>query len=206
MRGMTWNPWLENLASGDPGVCGTLRAYSELGFSWSINSCLQSGSLQLPGYADWNLLHPFTVRTADQHRSRRKQKGQIFKFSLCKAPNQASGVSAESLLCPVGDMESVPSSGHCLATSHGHAALASICKTAAMLHEPTIEEFPWMKTLRTAQGFYDIHSWPLLTSSLGCCFLLILNCQCVLFRAISRYESRFEVHTALKLVPELASY
>lgn len=34
---MTWNLWLENLAFGDPGVCGTLHAYSALGFSWSKN-------------------------------------------------------------------------------------------------------------------------------------------------------------------------
>lgn len=52
--------------------------------------------------------YPFTVRTADEHGSRTKQKGQIFKFSLCKIPNQASVASAESLLCPVRKRHGVP--------------------------------------------------------------------------------------------------
>lgn len=96
----------------------------------------------------------------------------------------------KSLLCPIRRRHGIPhrpSPGHftwprCSCQQHG---------TAAPLHEPTLEEFPWMKALQTAQGFYDIPSWPLLTSSLGCRFLLIRNCQCGLSRAISNQPLRY---------------
>lgn len=82
---MTWKPWLESLA-----------VFAEW-FPTASRIC------RLLTY------HPFTVRTADQHGSRSKQKGQIFKFSLCKRPNQASVVSAESLPCPVRERHGVSS-------------------------------------------------------------------------------------------------
>lgn len=82
----------------------------------------------------------------------------------------------------------LPTSGCWLATLHGHTTLTRTCKTAAKFHEPTTEEFLQMKMLQTAQGFYDTHSWPLLTSSLGCCFLLSFSCQRLVqsyFQAVS---------------------
>lgn len=122
-----------------------------------------------------------------------KAVGQIFKFSLCKVPNEASAVSAESLLCPVRKRHGIP---HRPLPGHFTWPRCSCqhCGTAATLHEPTLEEFLWMKALQTAQGFYDIPSWPLLTSSLGCCFLLAHNCQCVLSRAISNQCLRYIQH------------
>lgn len=110
-----------------------------------------------------------------------------FLFVRCQVKLQRCLLKASSV--PLGrDSEFPrPSPGHftwprCSCQQHG---------TAATLHEPTPEEFPWMKTLQTAQGFYDIPSWPLLTSSLGCRLLLIRNCQCVLSRPISNEPLRY---------------
>lgn len=118
-----------------------------------------------------------------------------FLFVRCQMKLQQCLLKASSV--PLGRDTEFPTS-HRLDTSHGHFTWPHCscqhCGTAAALHEPTLEEFPWMKALQTAQGFYDIPSWPLLTSSLGCCFLLSLNCQCVLSRAISNQCLRYIQH------------
>lgn len=83
-----------------------------------------------------------------------------------------------------GHTKSAPHSGCWLVTCHGYVTLTRICKRAAEFNGPPIEELLWMKKFQKAEGFYDIHSWPPLTSSPGCCCPLRFNSQCVLFRAI----------------------
>lgn len=108
-----------------------------------------------------------TARRACQRGSRTKQRGLIFEFSLCEVPNQASVVSAESPLCPIRNVE-FPTNAIDWPV---RVAMLLSPTFARQLQGFMIEEFLWMKTLPVAQEVYDIHSWPLLTCSLGCCFL-----------------------------------
>lgn len=123
VRGMTWNLRLENLAGGDPGVCGTMAAYSMPGFSWSRN-CLQSGSLQLPGCAEpWLiiLLQPGQQSSMEAGQSSRGRFSS-FLFVRCQMKLQQCLLKASSV--PLGRDTEFPTS-HRLDTSHGHTALAS---------------------------------------------------------------------------------
>lgn len=120
---MTWNLQLENLAAGDPGVCGTMAAYSTPGFSWSKN-CLQSGSLQLPGCAAPWLIILFQPGQQSSMESGQSSRGRFssFLFVRCQMKLQQCLLKASSV--PLGRDTEFPT-GHGPDTSRGHAALAS---------------------------------------------------------------------------------
>lgn len=76
-------------------VCGTVHAYSVLGFSWSKNCVCRVIPYSLQDIQAADLLSFYT----EDSRSACKQKKA--DDSLCKIPNHASAVSAKSLLCPI---------------------------------------------------------------------------------------------------------
>lgn len=120
---MTWNLRLENLAGGDPGVCGTMAAYSAPGFSWSKN-CLQSGSLQLPGCAEpWLiiLLQPGQQGSMEAGQSSR---GRFSSFLFVRCQVKLERCLLKSSSVPLGGDTEFPT-GHRLDTSRGLAAPAS---------------------------------------------------------------------------------
>lgn len=76
-------------------VCGTVHAYSVLGFSWSKNCVCRVIPYSLQDIQAADLLSFYS----EDSRSACKQKKA--DDSLCKIPNHASAVSAKSLLCPI---------------------------------------------------------------------------------------------------------
>lgn len=148
--------------------------------------------------------HHSTVRTADQHGSRTKPKGQILNFSLGKRANQGSVVSAESLICPArqrcGAPHWQPLTSHFTWPRCSYQHFQDSCSVSWANYW----RIPGMKALQTAQGFMTSTpglSWhPVLAAA-----SYLSSTAGVLFEAISN-QCLLEVHTTLKLVPELTSY
>lgn len=113
-----------------------------------------------------------TVRTADQHGSRRKHKGQISKSSLCKIPNQVFVIFTEIGFCVQfeRDLESAPHqwllTGHFAWPHDSHQDLQDSCKVSWANYwripvdenAPNSTGFLWHPLLASP----DIQSWLLL--------------------------------------------